>query len=358
MNCMQHTTGRAVIGMIVGLLSAASGAFAQTISFEVTPLPLPLACDASLPRAINDAGQVVLVCQLSGGGQTRSFQWANGEIQRIGEFGTGFLRHEASDLNDSGQIAGSSWVGGFPAAAWSWEGGSFTPLGTLGGANAASFAINEDGLQTGWANVGLPQSVFSFYAYVAGGASMTNLGELPEAAWSCGDQINAAGRVVGVSETTGGRFPRAFLADTTMGMHSLGTLGGLESNANDINDANQIVGRSSTVPIVDNWWAFHAFLWQEGVMIDLGTLPGDEYSSASAINAAGTVVGWSQPGFFGSQSRAVLWRRHEVVDLNALIPAGSGWVLTSAADINAAGQIIGTGQFKSQSRPFILTPLL
>ncbi|HEY5730708.1 MAG TPA: hypothetical protein VIS72_11690, partial [Anaerolineales bacterium] len=49
----------------------------------------------------------------------------------------------------------------------------------------------------------------------------------------------------------------------------LGILGGDSSRAQDINERGQIVGES-TNPSGDT----HAFLWKNGVMIDLGTLGG------------------------------------------------------------------------------------
>ena len=53
----------------------------------------------------------------------------------------------------------------------------------------------------------------------------------------------------------------------------LGTFGDVQSaHAHDINDAGQVVGIART----------HAFRWQNGEMIDLGTLGGNS-SSASAI---------------------------------------------------------------------------
>ena len=55
----------------------------------------------------------------------------------------------------------------------------------------------------------------------------------------------------------------------------LGTLGGLGSRALAINGSGQIVGTSVTAS-----GQTHAFLWQEGAMIDLGTL-GGKYSEAA-----------------------------------------------------------------------------
>ena len=45
-----------------------------------------------------------------------------------------------------------------------------------------------------------------------------------------------------------------------------------------------------------------------------------------------------------------------MVDLNALLPAGSGWVLSEARAINAKGQIAGNGTLHGRPHAFLLTP--
>jgi len=84
---------------------------------------------------------------------------------------------------------------------------------------------------------------------------------------------------------------------------------------------------------------FHAFLWQNGVMRDLGTLPGDVASLADAINSKGQVVGRSVD--MDGNNRAFLWQNGVMTDLNTLIPADSPLFLIQANDNNSRGQIVG-----------------
>jgi hypothetical protein len=45
-----------------------------------------------------------------------------------------------------------------------------------------------------------------------------------------------------------------------------------------------------------------------------------------------------------------------MTDLNALIPADSGWELIRAEAINARGEIVGWGKKGAKIRAFLLTP--
>ena len=51
----------------------------------------------------------------------------------------------------------------------------------------------------------------------------------------------------------------------------------------------------------------------------------------------------------------MLYEKGVLIDLNSLIPASSGWVLTEARGINESGQIVGTGVLNGQERAFLLT---
>ncbi len=66
----------------------------------------------------------------------------------------------------------------------------------------------------------------------------------------------------------------------------LGTLGGWSSVALAVNRRGQVVGSADTSQGVR-----HAYVWQRGMMTDLGTLPGDAMSEAWDINNSGLIVG-------------------------------------------------------------------
>lgn len=128
----------------------------------------------------------------------------------------------------------------------------------------------------------------------------------------------------------------------------LGTLGGPYSVATALNDVGQVVGYSASAD-----GTTHAFIWQNGTIIDLGTLSaagGESY--ATGINNLGQAVGYST-AVADPSSRAFLWQSGIIVDLNSLIPADSGWTLQVAAGINETGQIVGSGMHNGEPRAFL-----
>jgi probable HAF family extracellular repeat protein len=128
-------------------------------------------------------------------------------------------------------------------------------------------------------------------------------------------------------------------ATPKMQMQDLGTLGGNVSWAMGINDSGKVVGYSYTSD-----GAQHAFLYDESAtpkMQDLGTLGGNE-SHAAGISASGQVVGYSYTSD-GAQHAFLYDGTNGMQDLNNLLPAGSGWTITSASAINSDGKIAASG---------------
>lgn len=122
----------------------------------------------------------------------------------------------------------------------------------------------------------------------------------------------------------------------------------------DISNLGLVVGNSTVAENQD-----HAFLWQSGTMIDLGTLGGEE-SQANAVNELGAVVGTAQ--IVSGDSHAFLYHSllGMMVDLNVLVPeaASLGIYLESANDINENGEIVGVARRIGTGREvgFIMSP--
>jgi probable HAF family extracellular repeat protein len=160
------------------------------------------------------------------------------------------------------------------------------------------------------------------------GYTITDLGPaLPHSSpgWFDGDTVstvsmNAAGDVVAATPTGSGNAHAALFHNGQV--IDLGTLGGLNSEANAINNLGQIVGDSQTAN-----GSTHAFLYSNNVMTDLGTLGGPN-SSAIAINDTGQIVGNSD--LADGTTHAFHYAAGVMTDLGAV----------SAVSINASGQIL------------------
>jgi probable HAF family extracellular repeat protein len=133
----------------------------------------------------------------------------------------------------------------------------------------------------------------------------------------------------------------------------LGTLpGGSYSEAFAINDAGQVVGfgynDQSACTAFDGCW--HAFLWQDGTMTDLGGLDPRFQSYAYSINERGAIAGTSATadypfGFF----HAVVWENGTQTDLGRPESASDA----AALGINARGDAVGWAAVNGQVLPFL-----
>ena len=119
-------------------------------------------------------------------------------------------------------------------------------------------------------------------------------------------------------------------------MVDIGSLGGTLGIPYWMNNRGQVVGFSNVAEDQSN----HAFLWDRHhnpPLTDLGTL-GGTYSSATWINDAGEIVGDSN--LAGDQTgRAFLWKNGVMTNLRTV----AGDPCSGANSINSQGQIVGFG---------------
>jgi probable HAF family extracellular repeat protein len=251
-----------------------------------------------------------------------------------------------SGINNLGQVTGTSSVvegNGSKAFLISPPYTTMSFIGTLGGNSSSGLGINDNDQIAGSSETANDDN----HAFLWDG-TMRDLG----GANSTGNGINASGKIVG-SFLNANAEGHAFLWNGTV--QDLGTLGGSQSQGNGINASGQVTGTSNTASGTE-----HAFFW-DGTMHDLGTLGG--YSVGYGINASGQIVGVSEKS--SGDLRAFLYTPADgMVDMNTLLPIGSGWGLRYAYAINDGGQITGFGT-KTTCGPnscvilnhaFVLTP--
>lgn len=218
---------------------------------------------------------------------------------------------------------------------------AITVVQGLGGDGDFAWAINDRGHVVGSSFVARENE---FHAFLWDGFEVTDLGTFggqDSKAWD----INNLDEVVGWASQFDGTV-RAFVWRGEA-LIDLGTLGGTESDAHGINDTGQIVGSSGLPGDTES----HGFLWEDGVMQDLGTLAGNS-SHARDVSRSGRVTGYSSVTNVGW--RAVIWEPDgTIIDLGSL---GDGTNESLGVAINDAGFVVGqsTGVGpNSQRRAFV-----
>lgn len=253
----------------------------------------------------NDLGDAVGVETDAHQNVTGAFLWQSGVLTLLPQLVT------ADAVNDAEQVAGTVTYSGSGAAALSeaalYQGGQVTLLGFL---NA---------------------SVTGAYSNVAG--------------------LNNSGDVVGTSLVAAG-INHGYLWKSGV-MTDLGVMTqGDSSTALAVNATDQVVG--AEISPAGNHYT--AVIWQNGAVTALAQLGNDDYSYASGMNDAGLIVGAGRPGSAPqSPTEAILWDQGQAIALNSLLPANSGWVLTTADRIDNQNEIFGHGSFDGRSVTYELT---
>lgn len=143
-------------------------------------------------------------------------------------------------------------------------------------------------------------------------------------------------------------------------LYDLGTFGGPNSTTSVFATSltrQGAIGGAQTAALdpfspncfADYIWGFgcsvlHAFQWKDGILTDLGSLPGNDGNNSSwatAINNNGLIAGISEDGSIDSATgypvnHPVVWDRGRLIDLGTF-----GGAQSLAAALNDRGQVVG-----------------
>jgi probable HAF family extracellular repeat protein len=337
------------------------------------------------PSGINNRGQVVGWSETtdidpsSGFPIFHAFLWNKGVMHDLGTLGGQYSEALLGGINSQGQVVGHAETVDpnnppfFEWHAFLWKKGAMHDLGTLGGITSFANAIDSEQRVVGGAQTNEPDPLLGqqYHPFLWEKGVMMDLGTLggnlafatgisvieaqesgeegaadKEQAQNTRKTRHSRFQVVGGSTVDNNPTPPflfplfAFLWEDGV-MTNLGALGGIESFPEAINDRSQVVGEFTALDSAGAGIS-HAFRWENGLMQDLGTVVGDSDSVAYAINHEGQIVGGSGSGFIDAPFNPVhafLWEHGVLTDLNTLIPANADLQLIAAFGINARGQI-------------------
>jgi probable HAF family extracellular repeat protein len=363
------------------------------IRYDVVTYGASLGGTQSRGMAIDDGGSVAGWSTLPGNGSRHAALWEDASIVDLGTLGGPNSTVAWPGRNNTGMIVGISqtseqdplqegWsceVGGFlpitglMCRGFAWENGVMQPMPTLGGTHGFATSVNNRGQVVGWSETpvrdptctGTQVLQFRAVLWEPKKSTMRELVPLAGDSTSAATAINQSGEVVGISgdcDQAVGRYSarHAVLWERNGAVREIPNLGGTTWHTPmDINARGDVVGFSNPPGPGDAEGEFisRAFFWSRGseAVVDVGTLPGDLFSEALAINSRGQVVGVSFGGVNGS--RAFLWQNGAMANLNDLVDSDD--VLVSAQDINDAGRITGRARDRVTGaiRVFVATPI-
>ncbi len=296
------------------------GNFSINCGFDVQPymwteeggfiaLPLPPGVSEARAEDVNNHGEIVGFLTRPDLGKQIAFHWDNGEWTELPSL-DGYPILRAHAISDNGIIVGEAFdpnAGGHPFRAVMWIDGVITELQLPHGPNAYALDVNE----------------LSFAAGLMGDGLFGNKGSF------------------------------GFLHDTHVTIEIPPLRRSNSAEAVAVNDHNVATGQS-IIPVKDGSYPRRSWIFENGMLSDLGVLPeADHRTNAEDINDARQVVGRSTPE--SGSSKPFLWQHGQMFDLESLIinpPAGlnigsanainnAGWIVAGAFVLRPVGRTLG-----------------
>lgn len=246
--------------------------------------------NVSRAYAISDNGLVIVGSSSSSIGK-QAFRWtAGGGMQGLGMF-AGATSSSARRVSSNGSVIVGESGNATSERAFRWTSATgMVNMGDLAGGtdNSNALGVSGDGsVVVGEAHDG-NHKAFRWTA-ASGMASLGLFPGAPSTGESHGYDVTSDGsQVCGYSTESTGNF-MAFLWSSATGMTALGDLPGgtVESRAYGMSgDARFITGRSDA----GSNYAYRAFRWGGGKMLNLGVIPDHRTSRGRAVTNDGTVV--------------------------------------------------------------------
>ena len=326
-----------------------------------TPVDCGFGFDITTGLGLNDDGAVVGFYWCSGWEHKEAFVWTAEEGFVTLERPQGVSSARAVDINDEGIICGTAVVSGFGdrGFVYGYDGDQFTILDIPPGGNTMEArGINSAGEIVGfWGDV--VNGPFPL-AFIWRNGKTIDIHPDFGTSRSVPSDINSKSLVTGWMGQAPQTDARAFIWDNSKVTELPPIAGGFTSVGEAVGCANMVAGWGLRMEGKPLETVTRGFLWQEGKMIDLGTLPNHLRSAALSLrNTPLQIVGvsWNVDGNPSIQSGFV-WADGVIRDLNELIPPELSLDIHTARRINEGGQIVGsaTNEF-GDPVAVLLTPI-
>lgn len=292
-------------GYIAGELTKFVNNTGQTSIFRYTPsggmvdIGKPSSGTVNWVVDMNESG-MILVNNIDVSTQAYVYSDQNG-WQGLGTLG-GFST-TPNDINDLGQVVGSSLDSDIHRRAFLWENGVMTDLGTLGGTSSVAYYTSNTGVIVGSSTMPDGSTCAFRYSSASGMEPLPTLPNTTEwtATWASGSGMIAGWYMDGQEH-------HSFCYSDAEGLVDLGTNSGVTGWTEPVamNDAGEIL---------------------------LLRLDMDTYQTSAMLYSPG----------------------RGAYDLNDVLATDLGWRIDSAAGLNASGQIVVSGYIAGASA--LLTPI-